>query len=143
VRASEAQDAGDGKKAQGSAAHRPPKTLLLAGGSFVLVSAALGFLRTDSPDRARPRPTASAKLERAIATEVIVPNVTGLAAAEARERLIDANLVLERIVPAVGKAGTVVATEPTLGHAVSPGTPVKLFVGLNRDRLLEEAYDHA
>jgi capsular polysaccharide biosynthesis protein len=139
VSASDAQDAGDVKKAQGPTTHRPPpKTLLLAGGAFVLVSAALAFLRTDSPDRARPRPTASAKLERAITTEEIVPNVTGLPAAEARERLMDANLVLQTTVPAVGKAGAVVATQPTLGHAVSPGTPVKLFVGVSRDRLLEE-----
>jgi beta-lactam-binding protein with PASTA domain len=50
---------------------------------------------------------------------------------------MDTGLVLDRIVPVAGTPGIVVGSQPSPGEAVTPGTPVRLYVGVEPDRLDE------
>ena len=86
----------------------------------------------DGPPPPRATPT-----EQQPAAAVTVPDVRGLSAAEARDRLMDAGLILDRIVPVAATPGIVVGSEPIPGEAVTPGTPVRLHVGVEPDRLDE------
>jgi beta-lactam-binding protein with PASTA domain len=66
---------------------------------------------------------------------VEVPDVRGLTAADARDRILEEGLSFSRVEPVVGPAGVVVATTPAAGEAVGPGTRVVLVVGTTPDRV--------
>jgi hypothetical protein len=70
---------------------------------------------------------------------IVVPDLRGLSYAEALSRLQEEGLLLARRVEAQGDPGIVVATDPSLGHMVSPGTRVTIFVGAATSPSDEEA----
>jgi hypothetical protein len=84
--------------------------------------------------------------ERRPATEVsgpdpgiVIPELSGLTASQAREVLVTVNLRLEGIVPVRGEPGVVAGTRPATGEVVGPGEAVTLLVGVKPDRLEQEA----
>ena len=117
-----------------------PRMWLLGGaGAIALIVA--GILVTAIPETTIPRertpPPPTTPGDQQPAGAVTVPDLRGLSAAEARDRLMDAGLVLDRIVPAAGTPGIVVGSQPSPGEAVTPGTPVRFYVGVEPDRLDE------
>jgi PASTA domain len=66
---------------------------------------------------------------------IVVPEVAGLTAWEARDVLLTVDLRLARIVPVPGEPGVVVGTRPATGKVVGPGEAVTLLVGVEPDRL--------
>jgi hypothetical protein len=70
---------------------------------------------------------------------IVVPDLRGLSYAEALSRLQKEGLLLARRVEAQGDPGIVVATDPSLGHLVSTGTRVTIFVGAAKTPSDEEA----
>jgi hypothetical protein len=70
---------------------------------------------------------------------IVVPDLRGLSYAEALSRLQEEGLLLARRVEAQGDPGIVVATDPSLGHLVSTGTRVTIFVGAAKTPSDEEA----
>jgi hypothetical protein len=70
---------------------------------------------------------------------IVVPDLRGLSYAEALSRLQEEGLLLARRVEAQGDPGIVVATDPSLGHLVSTGTRVTIFVGAAQTPSDEEA----
>jgi PASTA domain-containing protein len=66
---------------------------------------------------------------------VVVPDMIGLTATEARQHLIMAGLELAEIRPFVGPPGEVIASQPIAGETVEIGSPVILIVGVEPGRL--------
>ena len=80
------------------------------------------------PPRARSSATAG----------IEVPDLVGLSASTARRNLLTVGLRVDELVPVTGIPGVVVRTQPPPEQAVSPGTPVILFVGVDAERLRRE-----
>jgi hypothetical protein len=106
-------------------------TLVLAG-SALGVGAAWALVSSDAeppgaePEGAEPSVTSAAG--------AVVPDAEGLSALDARRRLTAAGLTLAEVVPIPGTPGVVVGSVPAAGRHVTPGTPVTLYVGVERDR---------
>jgi hypothetical protein len=97
------------------------------GGSPVVRSSAPGASAAPiGPTPARP---ASSSIR------VLVPDVTGLSALDARERLFSAGLVLARVEAVAGPPGFVMRSRPPAGQRVTPGTAVILFVAAPAERV--------
>lgn len=69
---------------------------------------------------------------------VAVPNLSGLTAVEARAALLEAGLNYDGNIPTPGPAGVVMRSDPASGERVAEGTAVKIYIGAESDRLLEE-----
>jgi PASTA domain len=72
-----------------------------------------------------------------------VPPVAGMTAAQARQVLVRAGLVLDDLVAARAEPGRVVGSIPAQGHPVAPGTAVTLLVGVEQQRFRLEIQTHA
>jgi hypothetical protein len=70
---------------------------------------------------------------------VEVPNLFGLSAFQAQERLHRLGLQYGAVVPTPGTPGKVVATAPQPGVKVSRGTEITLFIGTRSDRVGESS----
>jgi serine/threonine-protein kinase len=66
---------------------------------------------------------------------LVVPDVLGLSALDARRLLERSGLEVAASEPAPGPPGEVVGTSPRVAELVAPGTRVTLFVGTTSDRL--------
>jgi hypothetical protein len=110
-----------------------PLSLALVVGS--LGGGALSYINTASDQPPEPATTVS----QAPTSQLTVPSLSGLTAAEARQELVRAGLVLDDLVAARAEPGRVVGSVPAQGHAVSPGTAVTLLVGVDQQRFRLEA----
>jgi hypothetical protein len=121
--------------------HRRSPRIWLLGGAGAVALIVAGILVTTIPETTipgeTPPPPLTTPADQQPAAPVTVPDLRGLSAAEARDRLMDTGLVLDRIVPVAGTPGIVVGSQPSPGEAVTPGTPVRLYVGVEPDRLDE------
>jgi beta-lactam-binding protein with PASTA domain len=70
---------------------------------------------------------------------VSVPDVVGMTALRARQRLLGVGLQFGKVLPTEGRPGEVMSTRPSEGHFVPRGTSVDLFVGAEEGRL--ESHD--
>jgi beta-lactam-binding protein with PASTA domain len=68
-----------------------------------------------------------------------VPPVEGLSAFQAMDAILLAGLRLGEAIPTKGPLGLVVETRPAAGTQVRPGTRVKVWVGVSKERL---KYEH-
>lgn len=68
----------------------------------------------------------------------LVPRVAGLSISEARDRLLQASLTLDQVLPTHGPPGIVVRADPASGRVLPAGAAVSLFVGVEPDRLKQE-----
>jgi hypothetical protein len=112
----------------------PVLSMALAG---VIVGVIVGTLsgRDLAPER-RPAPEGRPSPEvRETAGGIVVPEVAGLTAWEARDVLVTVDLRLARIVPVRGEPGVVEGTRPATGEVVGPSEAVTLLVGVEPDRL--------
>jgi serine/threonine protein kinase len=92
-----------------------------------------------SRDREVPRGDRSPTASAAAVEGVVVPEVTGLSAMEARALLSRAGLRVGEAEPTPGPPGLVVATDPASPEIVEEGAPVVLLVGVSPDRYADEA----
>jgi hypothetical protein len=69
---------------------------------------------------------------------IVVPELAGLTASQAREVLVTVNLRLGGIVPVQGEPGVVGGTRPATGAVVGRGEAVTLLIGVQPDRLEQE-----
>jgi hypothetical protein len=69
---------------------------------------------------------------------ITIPDVRGTSAADARVRLEQSGLDFAGVTPKVGAPGQVLATYPSVGRSVSPGTSVTVVVGVEPERLRSE-----
>ncbi|HZB04616.1 MAG TPA: PASTA domain-containing protein [Actinomycetota bacterium] len=70
---------------------------------------------------------------------IVVPELAGLTASQAREVLITVNLRMGGSVPVRGEPGVVAGTRPGTGEVVRPGGAVTLLIGVEPDRLERES----
>lgn len=99
-------------------------------GGVILVTATLLFLLTRpiaEPDRKQspqsvPRDTTGTEA-------IVMPDLRGFTYADALTRLEATSLTLARRVDVEGEPGIVIATDPSLGQPVRPGTAVTVYVG--------------
>jgi hypothetical protein len=99
-------------------------------GGVILVTATLLFLLTRpvaEPDRKQspqsvPRDTTGSEA-------IVMPDLRGFTYADALTRLEATSLSLARRVEVEGEPGIVIATDPSLGQPVRPGTAVTVYVG--------------
>jgi hypothetical protein len=96
------------------------------------------FARPDTQRAGNQTPPTAPQIETDSA-DIVVPDLRGLSYAEALSRLQEEGLLLARRVEAQGDPGIVVATDPSLGHMVSTGTRVTIFVGAAKTPSDEEA----
>jgi hypothetical protein len=108
---------------------RGRRWLWLAG--LALVTAFLVFLlaRPDA-ERAGNQTPPTAPQNETGSESIVMPDLRGLSYARALSRLQEEGLVLARRVKTQGDPGVVVATDPSLGHRVSTGTRVTIFLGV-------------
>lgn len=69
---------------------------------------------------------------------IVVPELAGLTASQARVVLVTVNLRLGGIVPVQGEPGVVGGTRPATGAVVGRGEAVTLLIGVEPDRLEQE-----
>lgn len=69
---------------------------------------------------------------------IAVPNVAGLSALDARTQILDAGLTYDGNIPTPGVPGMVLGSDPPTGERVAPGTPVKILIGAESERLQVE-----
>ena len=84
---------------------------------------------TQDPVRATTEPGLATPVESPASEAAVMPDLRGRTFAEALAQLEDLDLVLKETVVAEGEPGVVVATDPSLGRLVRPGTSVTLYVG--------------
>jgi hypothetical protein len=99
---------------------------------------ALTSAPSEDAQRPSPRPAVeeSGPVEdRPPQTRPVIPDLAGLSISAARDRLLEADLTLDRIVPAPGPPGVVVGADPPTGGALPAGSAVRLYVGVEPDRL--------
>jgi PASTA domain len=108
----------------------PLSVALLMGSLGGAVLSDLSHLETTS---AEPRGTVRT-VGPAPTSQLTVPPVSGLTAAQARQVLVRAGLVLDDLVAARAEPGRVVSSVPAQGHPVAPGTAVTLLVGVEQQR---------
>jgi hypothetical protein len=70
---------------------------------------------------------------------IVVPELAGLTASQAREVLLTVNLRMGGINPVQGEPGVVAGTRPATGEVVRPGEAVTLLIGVESDRLERES----
>ena len=70
---------------------------------------------------------------------IVVPELAGLTASQARQVLITVNLRMGGSVPVRGEPGVVAGTRPGTGEVVRPGGAVTLLIGVEPDRLERES----
>jgi hypothetical protein len=70
---------------------------------------------------------------------IVVPELAGLTASQAREVLVTVNLRVGGINPVQGEPGVVAGTRPVTGEVVRPGEAVTLLIGVESDRLERES----
>jgi len=117
---------------------RDRRWLWLAGPVMVTAFLVILFARPDA-ERAGDQTPPTAPQNETDSTAIVVPDLRGLSYAEALSRLQEEGLLLARRVDAQGDPGVVVATDPSLGHLVSTGTRVTIFVGAAQTPSDEEA----
>lgn len=74
---------------------------------------------------------------------ILVPDVRGESASDARLALQEAGLVFEGVEAAIGAPGRVLETSPAVGRLVEPDTPVTLIVGVEIERASTSPPDSA
>lgn len=116
---------------------RDRRWLWLAVPVMVTVFLVILFARPDTQRAGNQTPTAPQN--ETDSGGIVVPDLRGLSYAEALSRLQEEGLLLARSVEAQGDPGIVVATDPSLGHLVSAGTRVTIFVGAAKTPSDEEA----
>jgi len=131
------------KRAEGSRSAvgllpRDRRWLWLVGPVMVTAFLVILFARPDT-QRAGNQTPPTAPQEQTDSAGIVVPDLRGLSYAEALSRLQEEGLLLARRVEAQGDPGVVVATDPSLGHLVSTGTRVTIFVGAAQAPSEEEA----
>lgn len=92
----------------------------------------------EDAQRPSPRPAmeeSGTVEDRPPQTRPVVPDLAGLSISAARDRLLEADLTLDRIVPAPGLPGVVVGADPAAGRALPAGSAVRVYVGVEPDRL--------
>ena len=110
--------------------------VVLAVGVTTLVMANRGPSSPTQPAGGlRGTPSGASIQPPVIPVTVTVPPMAGSSVSEARAKLFEAGLEFEAAVPTAGPPGVVVASDPTVGAEVPPGTPVTLFVGTSPDRV--------
>jgi hypothetical protein len=111
-------------------------TVLFVGFSMWLSASSSRPAEDAQPPSPRPAVDESGPAEdRPPQTRPVVPDLAGLSISAARDRLLEADLALDRIVPAPGPPGVVVGAHPATGRALPAGSAVKLYVGVEPDRL--------
>jgi hypothetical protein len=101
----------------------------------------LSFLAAEEVQRPSSRPLPE---EAAPADETppragpVVPELSGVSIWEARDRLLQADLTLDRVMPTPGPPGIVVSADPAPGRVVPAGTAVTVYVGVDPERLQQE-----
>jgi beta-lactam-binding protein with PASTA domain len=78
------------------------------------------------PPRGTPGPPPATA---ATSEAIVMPDLRGMTYIEALSWLEGAGLVQARRIQAQGEPGMVVATDPSMGQLVEPGTAVTIFVG--------------
>jgi PASTA domain len=119
------------------------RSRVLAGIATGVIALTIGVGAVLLSTRGTPNPSLqigpSAPSAPALATTspatVEVPQVTGGSVSQARTQLLDVGLQFLRAVPTFGPPGVVVATDPSIGARVAPGSEVTLFVGTSPDRV--------
>jgi hypothetical protein len=112
---------------------------LVVGFVSIGLGAGAGLLAAQLLDQGQPPRSNVPEIERDEFPGPVVPEVAGLSAAEARSRLVDSSLRLERLVPTPGEPGVVMRARPGSGRPVSPGAGVILYVGVDPTRLEQES----
>lgn len=139
---------------RGSAAEEPPgsgravirrtRVLMLAAAVAVVAIGVVTLMPSSDPpgeERSGPPPSGAAQVSPSTsASGVIVPDVLGLSAMEARRMLAEAGLVVTDADPAPGVPGEVVGTDPPSSQIVAAGTSITLLVGASPERLEPTAY---
>ena len=115
-------------------------SLTVAVGTAVIGDALFPVAGTDQASTSRRPPPPSARAPIVDPNEpdpllVMVPDVAGVSASEAREILVSADLELAGLVPMAGPPGEVIGTTPLPGSAVVPGEGILVHVGVEPDRL--------
>jgi hypothetical protein len=115
----------------------PLVTLVLVAVSFSVLS----FLAAEEVQRPSSSPLPE---EAAPADETppragpVVPELSGVSIWEARDRLLQADLTLDRVMPTPGPPGIVVSADPAPGRVAPAGTAVTVYVGVDPERLQQE-----
>jgi hypothetical protein len=105
------------------------RSWLMLGGVF-LVTALVGFLLTrPEVEPSTQRTPQSIPKDTTGSEAIVMPDLRGLSYVDALTRLEATSLDMGRRVEAQGEAGIVVATDPSLGQLVRPGTAVTVYVG--------------
>jgi hypothetical protein len=100
--------------------------------ALILSSIVAAVIMASGGGERSPAPPSSPRVSLA---GIEVPDLVGLSASRARRGLLRAGLEIDRLVPVAGTPGVVLRTQPPPGKAVSPGTRVTLFVGVEPERL--------
>jgi hypothetical protein len=93
------------------------------------------LFQEDLPSEQQPSPDVTGQ-----GAGIVVPEMAGLTASQAREVLVTVNLRVGGIVPVQGEPGVVAGTRPATGEVVRPGEAVTLLIGVEPDRLGEEGW---
>jgi hypothetical protein len=112
---------------------------LVVGLVSVVLGAGAGLLTAQFLHPEQPPRRIAPGMRAGEVTGPVVPEVTGLSAAEARDRLLDSSLRVVRLVPTPGEPGVVMRARPGSGRSVTPGTGVILYVGVDQARFEEES----
>ena len=112
-----------------------PAGLSLAAGIALVATLLVSALLVVDPFSTQRAANERRAVERA--DDLVVPPLVASTVSRARTLLFDAGLELGEVEPTVGPPGVIVATRPSGGARVSPGTPVDLVVGVESDRLPE------
>jgi hypothetical protein len=133
-----------GHRAQPGRWSVPRRSPIILGWSFCVVLNLWSVTSIILDIRGRPAPpeprnAALVKAaSRAAASGIIVPDVRGMPASDARSQLERVGLKFARAKATVGTAGQVLWTEPAIGHMVPSDTPVTIFVGVGAERFVLE-----
>jgi len=111
---------------------------LTAIGAFVVSGIIVSVLAARSGDVTGRSPASPPRTGSSATAGIEVPDLVGLSASTARRNLLTVGLRVDELVPVTGIPGVVVRTQPPPEQAVSPGTPVILFVGVDAERLRRE-----
>jgi serine/threonine protein kinase len=127
---------------------RPPTVWYASAVAALLVAAAILALSLGGREPvARPGPAQSPlggprpAPANVASPALYVPVLTGVTAADARDRLTQLGLRVARVEATPGTPGVVLRTDPVAGAQVSPGESVTLFVGAPRNRVGPGGFD--
>jgi PASTA domain-containing protein len=88
----------------------------------------------DLPSEQSPAPDVTGQ-----GSGIVVPELAGLTASQARQVLATVNLRVGGINPVQGEPGVVAGTRPATGEVLGPGEAVTLLIGVEPDRLERES----